>query len=268
MFKHSYKTTRPVSTVWFVCEKTADELAAEAAAAAAKAAEEARIAKLVQDRVDAEVTGLKKKNDELIAKNKTLAENNKRFDGVDLDALKQLKATIDANEDAKLIADGKGAQVIEKYTERMRAEQAAKLAEKDQAIAEQSTRADLYKDRVLENALRSAFVGLHPSAVEDAILLAKTQFVLDAKGNAVQLDSSGNPVLGKDGSSPFTPKEWIDIQKERKLHWFPASSSGSGAGAGQQGSGGAGKTMNRANFEKLDAAAQRTAALSGVKIID
>lgn len=265
MLQHSYKN-RAVSTVWFVREQTAEEIAA--AAAAAKAAEEARVAKLIQDKVDAEVAGLKKKNEELIAKNKTLAENNKRFDGVDLDALTKLKATIDANEDAKLIAEGKGAQVIEKYTERMRAEQAAKLAEKDQAIAEQASRADLYKDRVLENALRSAFTGLHASAVEDAILLAKTQFVLDAKGNAVQLDSSGNPVLGKDGSTPFTPKEWIEIQKEHKLHWFPASSSGSGAGGRETSGSGAGKTMNRANFEKLSASEQRTAALSGTKIID
>lgn len=266
MLQHSYKN-RPVSTVWFVREQTADEIAA--AAAAAKAAEEAKVAKLIQDKVDAEVAGLKKKNEELIAKNKTLAEHNKRFDGVDLDALTKMKASLDANEDAKLITEGKAAQVIEKYTERMRAEQAAKLQEKDALIAEQAQRADLYKDRVLENALRSAFTGLHAGAVEDAIMLAKTQFVLDAKGNAVQLDASGNPVLGKDGSSPFTPKEWIEIQKERKLHWFPASSSGSGAGAREQSGSGAGKTMNRATFDKLSPAEQRTAVTTGgVKIID
>jgi hypothetical protein len=265
----SYSSIRPVSTVWFVREQTPEEIAAAAAAdaakvAAAKAAFDAEVAK----KVEAEVLGLKNKNTELLTKNKTLSELAKNFEGVNLDELKALKASIDANEDAKLIAEGKGAQVIEKYTTRMRAQHEAEIAAEREKIKAETARADQYKGAVLDNQIREVLVGLHKGAVDDAIMHARTQFVLDAKGKAVQLDASGNPVLGKDGSTPFSPAEWIEMQKELKPHWFPASSSGSGAGGGDKGGSGAGKTISRANFDKLSGTEQGTLARSGVKITD
>lgn len=264
-----YLTIRPVSTVWFVREDTPEQIAAAAAAkiaadAAAKIAFEAEI----QKRVDAEVSGLKTKNNELITKNRTLSELAKNFDGVNLEELKALKVSIDANEDAKLIAEGKGAQVIEKYTTRMRAQHEVELAAEREKIALETARADQYKGAVLDNQIREVLVGLHKGAVDDAIMHARTQFVLDAKGKAVQLDASGNPVLGKDGSNPFSPAEWIEMQKELKPHWFPATSSGSGASGGEKGSNGSGKTISRANFDKLSPTEQGALARSGTKISD
>lgn len=266
MQKHSY-STRPLSTVWFVCEETPEQIAA---AAAAKAAAEfdARVAAEVQKRVDAEVNGLKNKNTELLTKNKTLSELTKKFEGVDLEALTKLKADIDANEDAKLISEGKGAQVIEKYTTRMREQHRVELEAERAKIALEAEKAKRYEGAVLDNQIREVLVGLHKGAVEDAIMHARQHFVLDAKGKAVQLDSSGNPVLGKDGTNPYSPAEWIETQKELKPHWFPALSSGGGASGGDRGGSGSGKAMTRANFEKLSPMDQGKIARSGIQITD
>lgn len=268
LVQQSYSKIRPVSTVWFVREETPEQVAAAAAAKATADATKAAFDAEVAKRVEAEVLGLKNKNTELLTKNKTLSDLAKNFEGVNLEELKALKVSIDANEDAKLIAEGKGAQVIEKYTTRMRAQHEQEILAEREKIKAETARADQYKGAVLDNQIREVLVGLHKGAVEDAIMHARTQFVLDAKGKAVQLDASGNPVLGKDGSNPFSPAEWIEMQKELKPHWFPASSSGSGAGAGDKSGSGAGKTITRAAFDKLSSVDQGAVARSGVKISD
>ncbi len=185
-----------------------------------------------------------------------------------MEELTALKTSIDANEDAKLISEGKGAQVIEKYTTRMREQHRIELEAEREKIKAEAARADQYKGAVLDNQIREVLVGLHKSAIEDAIMHARQHFVLDAKGKAVQLDPSGNPVLGKDGSTPYSPSEWIETQKELKPHWFPASSSGSGASSGERSGSGAGKSISRTNFDKLSAAEQGAIARSGMKITD
>jgi hypothetical protein len=62
-------------------------------------------------------------------------------------------------------------------------------------------------------------------------------FQLDENGHAVQIGDDGQPVLGKDGKTPFNPAEWLDSMKEAAPHWFPAGASGSGSGSGNRGAG-------------------------------
>lgn len=210
--------------------------------------------KLIDDAVALAVTGLKEKNQELLGKLHTLSEKNKSFEGLDPIALKELKDRLDQDEDAKLLAEGKKNVVIEKYTERMRAAHADELKAEKERTAAADQRALTYQESVLDNQIRAACGGLHKGAVEDALLAARQIFSLDAKGKAVQKDSEGRPVAGKDGSSPFTPAEWIEEQKTKKPHWFPMSSSGSGSG-GVHGAGAMGP-----NFQGLSATERLTAA--------
>lgn len=240
-------------------EQTPEEIAA---------AQEATIAKRIKDAVDAEVAGLKTKNQELLGTMAQQKEQLKAFDGLDAETLKQLKTKLDSDEDTKLFSEGKKEMVIEKYTQRMRDQHKVELEEAAKKTAEQAARADTYKSAVLDNQIRAVTTGMHPSAVEDALLHARTIFSLDAKGKAVKLDSEGRPELGKDGSSPFSPAEWIETQKELKPHWFPAGNSGSGSGGSRDGGSGAGKTISRSNFDKLGPVEQGNVARSGVKIID
>lgn len=237
------------------------------AAAAAAAAQAAAIAQAVEKAVSEATAGLKNKNDELLGKLAKEKDRVKQFEGLDPVELKALKDRLDADDDAKLLAEGKKNVVIEKYTERMRAAHLQELeAERAKTLAE-AKRADAYKGSVLDNQIRAVTGGLHKGAVEDALLHARQIFSLDAKGNAVQLDADGRPVLGKDGTTPFSPAEWIELQKELKPHWFPMGTTGSGAPNVRDASG-TGKVIKRAEFEKLSGLEQSKVARSGTKIVD
>lgn len=222
--------------------------------------------------IDAQVAeatkGLKSKNDELLGDQRKLKDNLKKFDGLDPEKIKGLMERLDQDEDAKLLAEGKKNVVIEKYTERMRAQHAADLAAAEERVKAEAQRADAYRGAVLDNQIRSVCTGLHKGAIEDALLHARQVFSLDAKGNAVQLDADGTPVRGKDGTNPFSPAEWIEQQKELKPHWFPSSTSGSGSGNVRDGGSGTGKTIKRADFNALPPARQSEVARSGTKIVD
>jgi len=236
-------------------------------AAAAAAEQAAAFQKKIDDAVQAAVSGLKAKNEELLGTVHSLKEKSKAFEGLDPVAMKALKERLDADEDSKLLAEGKKNEVIEKYTQRMRAEHQAQLATYEEKVRAEAQRADTYRGSVLDNQIRAVTSGLHPGAVEDALLHARTIFSLDAKGNAVKLNSDGVPELGKDGSTPYSPSEWMEQQRELKPHWFPTGTSGSGAAGARDGQG-QGKTIKRAAYEKLTPHQQATTARSGIQIID
>jgi hypothetical protein len=226
------------------------------------------VEQLVQEGVDAAVKGLKAKNDELLGKNKDFQTRLAAFGTIDPVRAASLIEQLDHDEDLKLFSEGKKAMVIEKYTDRMRTAHSTELeAERLLTLAERQ-RGDNYRGAVLDNHIRSVTTDLHKGAVEDALLHARQIFSLDAKGNAVKLDAEGRPELGKDGKSLFGPAEWMEMQRELKPHWFPASTSGSGS-TGAQGSGsGTGKTMKRGEFDVLTPMQKANVARSGTRIID
>src|SRR3972149_11838102 len=96
-------------------------------------------------------------------------------------------------------------------------------------------------DRVLDNSVRAApiAVGLHAPAVDDVLLRARAIFSLSDEGEAVQFDEDGETiVLGKDGKTPFSPREWLESMKQKAPHWFPAGGSGGGSMVNKVASGG------------------------------
>lgn len=270
MFKKSvsfqnYKSSKLAFTL-FARE---DDGAAEAAAAKAKAEAETLLQKKIDDAVAVQVSGLKAKNEELLGKVKEAQNKSAQYDGMDMPKLKEMMDRMDKDEDAKLFAEGKGNVVIDKYTRRMQDNFKSEIAQEKERTLGETKRADAYRSSVLDNQIRAVTSGLHKGAVEDALLHGRNMFTLDAKGNAVQLDSEGRAVIGKDGSTPFGPAEWIELQKELKPHWFPAGTSGSGAGGGREsGAGGGGKTMTRTAFAKLDSTQQSLTVRSGTQIVD
>ena len=80
------------------------------------------IQKLIDERVTSEVTGLKSKNSELLGTIKQQKENLSRFDGIDPDAVRGILQRFSDDEEAKLIAAGKIDEVLDKRTERLRAD--------------------------------------------------------------------------------------------------------------------------------------------------
>ncbi|KVO86847.1 hypothetical protein WL21_06585 [Burkholderia ubonensis] len=106
-------------------------------------------------------------------------------------------------------------------------------------LERERARADGMAQRSLDDQLRAAATkaGLHAHAVDDALFRGRHMFTLDENGHAVQLGEDGQPVLGKDGKTPFSPAEWLDSMKETAPHWFPVHASGSGGGSGVRGAG-------------------------------
>lgn len=261
MFRNKNYSKSHSTTVGYVREGD------DAAAATAEASKAAELQKQIQAAVDAATAGLKNKNEELLGKMAKAADRVKQFEGLDPVALKTFKERMDTDEDAKLIAEGKKNELIDKYTVRMREQHNAELKAREDALNAEKARANSYRSRVLDDAIRSVVQGLHPGAVEDALLHARNIFSLDDKGNAVQLDSEGRPVLGKDGSTPFSPAEWIELQKNVKPHWFPNGNTGSGSSNAREANG-VGKAIKRADFDRLPGLEQARIARSGVKITD
>jgi hypothetical protein len=193
--------------------------------------------------VEAAVAGLKAKNSELLGSLKDAKEQLRQFDGIDPGAVRDILKRFADDEEAGLIKAGKIDEVLNKRTERMKADYEKKLTDAVKAAEAATKRAQAFQGRVLDDSIRAAAAkaGLHQHAIDDALFRARSMFALDENGQAVQFGDDGNPVLGKDGKSPFTPLEWLEGMKDKAPHWFPASASGSGAGSGG-GGGGSGST--------------------------
>lgn len=192
------------------------------------------------------VTGLKAKNTELLGKLKEREESLKKFDGIDPDAVREILKRFADDEEAGLIKAGKIDEVLNKRTERMKADYDKRLKDALTAAEQASKRAEAFQGRVLDEAIRAAAAkaGIHQHAIDDALFRARSMFVLSEDGQAVQLGDDGKPVLGKDGKTPFTPLEWLEGMKEKAPHWFPANASGGGAGGSGSGSGSSGAKGN------------------------
>lgn len=163
---------------------------------------------------------------------RTIAERTaKDFEGLDAKEIRDMLKQMEGNEEAQLLKAGKIDDVIARRTQKLVQENERKLKEALEKVDAESTRAKRLIAKVLDGAVTAAAskAGLHPQAIDDAMLHARAIFSLDENGNAVQLGDDGKPVLGKDGKTPFTPSEWLESMREAKPHWFPATASGGGA---------------------------------------
>lgn len=196
----------------------------------------------------------RKKSDKAL---KDLAEKWGDLDPVEI---KSMLEKLGGAEEAQLIKAGKIDEVVALRTEKLRQEHGKLMKKSEDATAAANARAEKFSTRVLDNHVRAAAAkaGLHQNAHEDALFRARTMFKLDEDGNAVQLDSDGAPVKGKDGKTNFGPGEWLEGMKETAPHWFPAGNTGGGAQGGK-GNGGA-KTMKRDAFEALGVAEKQATA--------
>lgn len=186
---------------------------------------------IIDSKINESVTGLKAKNSELIGKLKEQGDSLKRYDGIDPDAVKTILQRFSDDEEAKLIAAGKIDEVLEKRTERLRADVDKKLKVANDRADKAEAFSKKFSDRVLGDSIRSAALkaGAIPGAVDDIILRAKGVFTLNEEGEAVAVDNEGSPLLGKDGKTPLSPAEWAESLKDAAPHLWPQA-SGTDAG--------------------------------------
>lgn len=161
-----------------------------------------------------------------------LKEFQKQYDGIDPEEAKQLMKVFETNEEARLIAQGKTDEVIQRRIEKQRTEFEKQVQAANQKAEQEAEKARRFEQRVLDSHIMAAATkaGIHQHAIDDALLRARSMFRLNDDGQAVQFDQDGNVVIGKDGKTPFTPNEWLEGMKETAPHWFPAGNSGGGVG--------------------------------------
>lgn len=207
---------------------------------------------IIDKQINEQVTGLKAKNSELLGKLKEQTDNLKRFEGIDPERVKDILQRFENDEEAKLIAEGKIDEVINKRTERLRHDVEKKLQSENRRAEKAEEFANKFRNRVLGDEIRAAASqsGALASAQEDLILRAKGIFKINDEGQAVAVDEENNRIMGKDGRTPLTPAEWIDSLKESAPHLFP-SASGTGAGNNKSG----GKNFKRSQMSSADKAA-------------
>ncbi|MFV5192801.1 hypothetical protein ACMXYY_11740 [Acinetobacter courvalinii] len=154
----------------------------------------------------------------------------KQFEGIDPETVKKLFAQLDQDEEAKLIAEGKVNEVIQKRTEKMREEHARLLNAETTRANNAEAYANKFKQSVVQGQIVQAAVELEalPEATADIAFLAQSKFVLDEDGKAVAVDESGEVVIGKDGKTPLSPKEWVESLREQKPYFWPKA-NGTGA---------------------------------------
>lgn len=198
-----------------------------------------------------------------------IKEIETKYAGIDPVKTREMLAKLDQDGEQALIAAGKIDEVIQKRSEKLRADLQRQIDEAHGKAKVAEERVSKYSQRVLDDRLRDAATGkVHAAALKsgDVLRAGRELFVLNEQGDAVQLDADGNVVLGKDGKTPFSPTEWLESMAEIAPHWFPSDSSGGGAGGSRNTSGG-GKTMRRGVFDAL-APRDQAAAAKQYKIVD
>lgn len=192
----------------------------------------------IQAAVVEAVKGLKDKNAELIKDKKELKDElgslKSKVDGLDLDAIKVLLDKSNQDEESKLIAEGKIEEVIQKRTEKMREEHEKLLKAEKERADKAETYANKFRQSVIQGQIVQAAVemGALSEATADIAFLAQSQFSLDENGKAVAIDANGEVVIGKDGSNPVTPKEWVEGLRENKPYFWPKANGSGSPGSG------------------------------------
>uniref|UniRef100_A0AAU7VGG7 Minor structural protein n=1 Tax=Dinoroseobacter phage vB_DshS_R26L TaxID=3161158 RepID=A0AAU7VGG7_9CAUD len=219
-------------------------------------------------------SGLAANKDEILGEKKALQqqldEMQKTWGSYDPQMVKTIMTRLENDEEARLLAEGKTDEVIERRTERLKADHAKQLANLEAKIAELSGNYDgavgQVKQLKVEGSLRQAAVeqGLVPSAIEDALSRAMNVFKVGDDGSLIPENGSGT-IYGKDGKTPMSPAEWLETMKETAPHWFPAPVGG-GAGGGNN-RGGA-HTLSRADARDPSKyrAAKEAAEKAGVSL--
>jgi hypothetical protein len=191
--------------------------------------------------LDAEGVVDKAKHEEFRQNNIALANQLKRFEGIDPDAVRQLAEEKRKLEEAAQIKAGEVDKVL---AARLKAEldkvHAPVVAERD-ALHGRLTAIQIDQAVVNEATKR----GLRATAITDITSRARMTFKLV---DGVPQAFDGERIrTGKDGVSPMTLAEWVDALVSDAPHLFEANAGGGAAGSG---SGGAGNRSGRNPFRK------------------
>ncbi len=191
---------------------------------------------------DAEGVVDKAKHEEFRANNIALANQLKRFEGIDPDAVRQLAEEKRKLEEAAQIKAGEVDKVIEARLKTARGEwdkqHGVVVAERD-ALHGRLTAIQIDQAVVNEATRR----GLRATAIPDITARARLTFKL-VNGVPQAFEADGQSArMGKDGVTPMTLAEWVDALVSDAPHLFEANAGGGAAGSGSGGAAGGNRSV-------------------------
>lgn len=200
-----------------------------------------KIKAAIDQAVSTQVAGLKANKDEILEEKRKLKEQydalQAKWGDLDPEKVQGLIQQFEQSEEAKLIAEGKIEDVLNKRTEAMRQDadtrvQAAlgKVTDLEDTIKAKDAK---IAELVIDSKVRDAAGALkcEPRAIKDIVLNARMVFGLDENHEPVARTPDGTLRMGKNGKDPLTPAEWLEGERENSPHWW-GSNSGGGASGG------------------------------------
>jgi hypothetical protein len=164
-----------------------------------------------------------------IALRKQIEENEKRFEGIDPDAVRKLAEEKRQLEEAQQLKQGEFEKVLENRLKGFKAEHA-----KD--VAAFTAEINLLNGRLTAIQIDQGVTtvatkkGLRSTAIPDITARARNVFRLE-KGVPTAFEADGKTVrVGKDGITPMNLEEWVDLQVGEAPHLFESNAGGGAAG--------------------------------------
>lgn len=190
------------------------------------------IKQIIDQQIASAISGLKSKNDELIAEKRKLQEQYADFKEFDKDTLKNYITRLKSDEEARLIAEGKVDEVINRRTERMRESYQTQIVEnQNQAKEWQKRYSELesaFNNTRIDAAIRDAALAANviPSAIDDIIVRGRQAFQI-ADGKIISKDPYTNDIrIGSDGKSPYNANDFMADLKKAAPHFWPQTTGG------------------------------------------
>jgi len=194
------------------------------------------VAKLVQEELDKNLSGLKSKNDELLAEKKKIQTLLKNFDNIDPEKAREALQFLENNEEARLLKEGKFDELLSKKTSGLKTDFETQLNEVNAKLKISEEEGNLfktkYKSKIVEDALREAAIvaGVRPEALTDVLYRGGGVFSLGEDGTVESRDEKGKLRIFEDDII-LNPKNWVESLKKIAPHYWP-DSEGLGAGGG------------------------------------
>ena len=192
----------------------------------------------LQEKIDQEVDGLKRKNEELLNEKKTTQQKyeefKSQFGDLDPEKAKEAMELFKNTERKELLEKGKLDEYIKaeiqsktSEVERRYNKQFEEAQLEAKTYAEKASKYEsLFKEKMVDDELRDVAIkaGVEPDAIRDFILVGKSIFKYDeAEKKATAKDQNGDYIKMDDGRY-LKPMEWAESQKQERKYWFPASS--------------------------------------------
>ena len=171
--------------------------------------------------------------DEFRTNNIDLKKALEKFEGVDVEKYHILTELERKQKEKQLIDAGDVDKVVEERVKALRTESEGRIAELSKSNESLNMR---LSSVLIDSTVKSSAVaaGALPTGVDDVVLRAKAVFQMK-DGAVVPVDSKGNIIYGKDGSTPLGIDEWVANLKKVAPHLFEfmkGSGAGGGVGAG------------------------------------